>query len=445
MGFFALGVNHTTASVDLREKVAFSPERLATALHEACAVCHLNDLVILSTCNRTEIYAMTQQPDLLLDWLAQFNGLQRTDLLQHVYQFDNESAITHLIRVASGLDSMVLGEPQIFGQVKHALQLARQAGTVGNPLSRLFEHAFYAAKKVRSETAVGEQAISMGYAVVQLAQQVFSSLNQTTALIVAAGEMNTLVARHLVEQDVGRILICNRSVERAVQLADELMARVPVEIIPFDQLADALPRADIVSSCTGSLHQIIQASDVKQALKKRRFKPMLMVDLAVPRDIDQAVSRLNDVYLYDVDHLQTVIEGNLAQRRQAALEAEVMVSQLSAQFIRQQRSEQATPHIVAYRRHIEQLKSSELDKAKQLLLQGQDAGQVLERLANALTAKLAHAPSQLVRQAAMHENPEILEWSMTALGIETPIPREEATEDNLRAADGQPGNELLKP
>lgn len=445
MGFFALGVNHTTASVDLREKVAFSPERLATALHEACAVCHLNDLVILSTCNRTEIYAMTQQPDLLLDWLAQFNGLQRTDLLQHVYQFDNESAITHLIRVASGLDSMVLGEPQIFGQVKNALQLARQAGTVGNPLSRLFEHAFYAAKKVRSETAVGEQAISMGYAVVQLAQQVFSSLNQTTALIVAAGEMNTLVARHLVEQDVGRILICNRSVERAVQLADELMARVPVEIIPFDQLADALPRADIVSSCTGSLHQIIQASDVKQALKKRRFKPMLMVDLAVPRDIDQAVSRLNDVYLYDVDHLQTVIEGNLAQRRQAALEAEVMVSQLSAQFIRQQRSEQATPHIVAYRRHIEQLKATELDKAKQLLLQGQDAGQVLERLANALTAKLAHAPSQLIRQAAMHENPEILEWSMTALGIETPNPREEATEDNLRVADGQPGNKLIKP
>lgn len=445
MGFFALGVNHTTASVDLREKVAFSPERLATALHEACAVCHLNDLVILSTCNRTEIYAMTQQPDLLLDWLAQFNGLQRTDLLQHVYQFDNESAIIHLIRVASGLDSMVLGEPQIFGQVKHALQLARQAGTVGNPLSRLFEHAFYAAKKVRSETAVGEQAISMGYAVVQLAQQVFSSLNQTTALIVAAGEMNTLVARHLVEQDVGRILICNRSVERAVQLADELMVRVPVEIIPFDQLVDALPRADIVSSCTGSLHQIIQASDVKQALKKRRFKPMLMVDLAVPRDIDQAVSRLNDVYLYDVDHLQTVIEGNLAQRRQAALEAEVMVSQLSAQFIRQQRSEQATPHIVAYRRHIEQLKSNELDKAKQLLLQGQDAGQVLERLANALTAKLAHAPSQLVRQAAMHENPEILEWSMTALGIEAPNPREEAIEDNLRVADGQPGNKLIKP
>jgi glutamyl-tRNA reductase len=421
MGFFALGVNHTTASVDLREKVAFSPERLATALHEACAFCHLNDLIILSTCNRTEIYALTEQPGLLLDWLAQFNGLRRDDLLQHVYQFDNESAITHLIRVASGLDSMVLGEPQIFGQVKHALQLARQAGTVSHSLSRVFEHAFYAAKKVRSETAVGEQAVSMGYAVVQLAQQVFSNLNQTTALIVAAGEMNTLVARHLVEQDVGRILICNRSAERAVLLADELIARVPVEIVPFDQLAAALPRADIVSSCTGSLHQVIAVSEVKNALKQRRFRPMLMVDLAVPRDIDQAVSRLNDVYLYDVDHLQTVIDGNLAQRRQAALEAEVMVSQLSAQFFRQQRSEQATPYIVAYRKHIEQLKNSELDKAKQLLTQGQDAGQVLERLANTLTAKLAHAPSQLVRQAAMHENPEMLEWSMSALGIEAPL------------------------
>lgn len=418
MGFYALGVNHTTASVGLREKVAFSPERLATALHDACRCCDLHDLVILSTCNRTEIYALTSQPEMLLDWLAQFNGLQRSDLLQHVYQFDNEQAITHLMRVASGLDSMVLGEPQIFGQVKHALQLARQAGTVGSQLSRLFEQAFYAAKKVRSETAVGEQAISMGYAVVQLAQQVFSSLSQTTALIVAAGEMNTLVARHLVEQHVGRILICNRSAERAMILADELMARVPVEIIPFDRLADVLPRADIVSSCTGSLHQIIGANAVKQALKKRRFKPMLMVDLAVPRDIDQAVSRLNDVYLYDVDHLQTVIEGNLAQRRQAALEAEVMVSQLSAQFIRQQQSEQATPYIVAYRKHIEQLKSSELEKARQLLAQGQDAGQVMERLANALSAKLAHAPSQLVRQAAMHENPELLDLIVQGLGVE---------------------------
>ncbi len=418
MGFFALGVNHTTASVDLREKVAFTSERLADALQDACAFCQINDVVILSTCNRTEIYALTEHPDRVLDWLAHFNGLRRDNLLQHVYQFDNEAAINHIIRVASGLDSMVLGEPQIFGQVKNALQLAKEANTVSHQFGRVFDHAFYAAKKVRTETAVGEQAVSMGYAVVQLAQQVFSRLSETTALIVAAGEMNTLVARHLVDQGIGKLLICNRSADRAMLLADELKSRLAVEIVPFEQLAYALGQADIISSCTGSRHQIIEASDVKRVLKQRRYKPMLMVDLAVPRDIDRNVAKLDGVYLYDVDHLQTVIDGNLAQRQQAALEAEVMVSQLSAQYIRQQRSEQATPYIVAYRKHVEQLKLSELEKAKQMLNQGQNPEQVMQRLANNLAAKLAHAPSQMVRQAAMHDNPEVLEWTLQELAIE---------------------------
>lgn len=417
MGFFALGVNHTTASVDLREKVAFTSERLTDALQDACSFCQINDVVILSTCNRTEIYTYTEQPDIVLDWLAHFNGLKRDDLLQHVYQFDNEAAINHVIRVASGLDSMVLGEPQIFGQVKNAVQDAKDANTVSTQFARVFDHAFYAAKKVRTETAVGEQAVSMGYAVVQLAQQVFSRLSETTALIVAAGEMNTLVARHLVDQGVGRLLICNRSMDRAMLLADTLKSRLPVEVVPFDQLADVLAQADIISSCTGSRYQIIETKHVQRALKQRRYKPMLMVDLAVPRDIDRAVAKLDGVYLYDVDHLQTVIDGNLAQRQQAALEAEVMVSQLSAQYIRQQRSEQAAPYIVAYRKHVEQLKSIELEKARQMLSQGQDAEQVMQRLANSLAAKLAHAPSQMVRQAAMHDNPEVLEWTVQELAI----------------------------
>ena len=419
MGFFALGVNHTTASVDLREKVAFTPERLTLALHDACHFCQINDVVILSTCNRTEVYAYTEQPEKVLNWLAQFNGLDRDDLLQHVYQFDNEAAINHLIRVSSGLDSMVLGEPQIFGQVKTAMQYAKEAKTAGHQFCRVFEHAFYAAKKVRTETAVGEQAVSMGYAVVQLAQQVFTRLSETTALIVAAGEMNTLVARHLVDQGVGRLIICNRSLDRATVLADEFKNRLPVSIVPFEQLAESLSQADIISSCTGSRDQVIQVSDVKRALKRRRYKPMLMVDLAVPRDIDRSVSKLDDVYLYDVDHLQTVIDGNMAQRQQAALEAEVMVSQLSAQYVRQQRSEQAAPYIVAYRKQVEQLKSVELEKARFMLSQGQNPEQVLERLAHSLTAKLAHAPSQMVRQAAMHDNPEVLEWTIQELAIDS--------------------------
>lgn len=417
MGLFALGINHTTASVDLREKVAFTPERLATALNEASVACQLNDLVILSTCNRTELYAITEQPELLLSWLAHSNGLTSDSLLQHVYQFDNEAAINHLMRVASGLDSMMLGEPQIFGQVKNALQLAKQHGSVSPALNRVFENTFYAAKKVRSETAVGEQAISMGYAVVQLAQQVFSDLADTTALIVAAGEMNTLVARHLVEHGVGRLLICNRGHERAANLAEELSSRVQVEIIPFDQLAANLYRADIVSSCTGSLHTIIELTQVKAALKKRRYQPMLMVDLAVPRDIDTTVADLDGVYLYGVDNLQDVIEGNLSQRQQAAVEAEVMVSQLAAQFMRQQRSEQAGPYIALYRQQAEQIKTTELEKAKQLLQQGVAPEQILERLSNALTAKLLHTPSQLIRHAAMHDQPEILEWTLHEFGM----------------------------
>lgn len=415
MGFFAIGVNHTTASVELREKVAFNPERLSIALGHACNYCQISNIVILSTCNRTEMYAITNQPDRLINWLAEFNQLSVSHLLQHVYQFDNEAAVKHLIRVASGLDSMMLGEPQIFGQVKQAFQTAVQTGTVSNELKRIFEHGFYAAKKVRTETAIGEQSVSMGYAVVQLAQQVFSHLNQTTALLVAAGEMNTLVARHLVEHGVGQVLICNRSDERARQLANELMSSVPVEVVPFDQLAQVLPKADIVSSCTGSLHQVIHVNDVKQALKKRRYKPMLMVDLAVPRDIDQQVARLDDVYLYDVDHLQSVIEGNLVQRQQAALEAEVLASQLSAQFVRQQRGEQAVPYIVAYRQYVEQLKIQELEKARQALHSGQNPEQVMERLAHGLSAKLMHAPSQLIRQAAMHEQPEVLDWTLQEL------------------------------
>ncbi|MEY2864423.1 MAG: hypothetical protein RLY58_2130 [Pseudomonadota bacterium] len=417
MGFFALGINHTTASVALREQVAFVSEHLATALQQACAACQINDLVILSTCNRTELYALTDHPDRLSAWLSASHGLSDAELMPHVYQHYDEAALTHLMRVASGLDSMMLGEPQILGQVKTAFQSARDAGVVTPALGQIFDQAFYAAKKVRTETAVGAQAVSMGFAVVQLARQVFSELPKTTALLVAAGEMNTLVGRHLAEQGVGRVLICNRSPERAQTLAQELSSRVAVEVIPFDQLSMVLSRADIVSSCTGSLHMVIGLAAVKLALKKRRHQPMLMVDLAVPRDIDPQIGQLDDVYLYTVDDLQGVIEGNLAQRRQAAVEAEVMVSQLAAQMLQQQRTRQAGPVIAQYRQQAEQLRQHELDKALQALTQGQPVDQVLERLSVALTAKLAHAPSQVIREAAAHPTPEVLACVLTGLGL----------------------------
>lgn len=417
MGFFALGINHTTASVELREQVAFVPEHLAASLQQACAACQLTDLVILSTCNRTELYTITHQPEQLSAWLSSSHGLTQGELLPHVYQYTDEAALSHLMRVASGLDSMMLGEPQILGQVKAAFAHAKNAGVVTSAMGQIFDQAFHAAKKVRTETAVGSQAVSMGFAVVQLSRQVFSHLPDTTAMLVAAGEMNTLVARHLADQGVGRLLICNRSPERGAALAQELSGRVTVEVLPFDQLAANLHRADIVSSCTGSLHTVIGLAEVKAALKKRRHQPMLMVDLAVPRDIEPSIGKLDDVYLYTVDDLQGVIEGNMAQRRQAAVEAEVMVSQLAAQVIAQQRSRQVGPSIAQYRQQADQLRQQELDKALHALQQGQSAEDVLARLSQSLTAKLVHAPSQMMKDAALHESVDVLPFVLQGLGV----------------------------
>ncbi|MFX4309806.1 glutamyl-tRNA reductase [Acinetobacter soli] len=415
MSFFALGVNHQTASVELREQVAFNAERLRDLLTQQHRHADLNDMVVVSTCNRTEVYAMTEHADLILNWLAETNGIEIKQLLHHVYRYQDAQAVTHLMRVASGLDSLMLGEPQILGQVKSALALSKDAQTVSSDLNRIFEYAFYAAKRVRSETAVGSHAVSMGYAVAQLALQVFSQPEKLTVMMVAAGEMNTLVAKHLAEMGVAKVIICNRSQARAEQLSQEIAHQVEVEIIAFDQLADNLHRADVVSSCTGSLHQVIFYQDIKAALKKRRYNQMLLVDLAVPRDIDPKVETLDGVYLYGVDDLQSVIDENLAQRRQAAVEAEVMVSQLASQLLTQQKILQAGSTIHAYRAHSEQQQQLELGKALAALQKGQAPEEVMTQLAHRLTQKLMHPTSILLREAAQHEHPDYFEWMKNQL------------------------------
>lgn len=415
MSFFALGVNHQTASVELREQVAFNAERLRDLLTQQHRHADLNDMVVVSTCNRTEVYAMTEHADLILNWLAETNGIEIKQLLHHVYRYQDAQAVTHLMRVASGLDSLMLGEPQILGQVKSALALSKDAQTVSSDLNRIFEYAFYAAKRVRSETAVGSHAVSMGYAVAQLALQVFSQPEKLTVMMVAAGEMNTLVAKHLAEMGVAKVIICNRSQARAEQLSQEIAHQVEVEIISFDQLADNLHRADVVSSCTGSLHQVIFYQDIKAALKKRRYNQMLLVDLAVPRDIDPKVETLDGVYLYGVDDLQSVIDENLAQRRQAAVEAEVMVSQLASQLLTQQKILQAGSTIHAYRAHSEQQQQLELGKALAALQKGQAPEEVMTQLAHRLTKKLMHPTSILLREAAQHEHPDYFEWMKNQL------------------------------
>lgn len=389
MSFFALGVNHQTASVELREQIAFNPEKLSALLAEQSQHPELNDLVVVSTCNRTEVYAMSEHPEQVLDWLAHVNGIDAKQLSRHVYRYENAQAVSHLMRVASGLDSLMLGEPQILGQVKTALSLAKDSHTVSQQLNRIFEYAFYAAKRVRSETAVGSHAVSMGYAVAQLALQVFSHPEKLTVMVVAAGEMNSLVAKHLAEMGVAKILICNRTRARAEALAQEIAHRVEVEIIEFDQLAANLHRADVISSCTGSLHQVIAYPEVKAALKKRRYQQMLLVDLAVPRDIDPKIENLDGVYLYGVDDLQSVIDENLAQRRQAAVEAELMVNQLVTELVTHQKVQQAGATIHAYREHGESLRQEELNLAMARIAKGEDAAQVMQEFSYRLTQKTA--------------------------------------------------------
>ena len=410
MSFFALGVNHQTASVELREQIAFNPEKLSALLAEQSQHPELNDLVVVSTCNRTEVYAMSEHPEQVLDWLAHVNGIDAKQLSRHVYRYENAQAVSHLMRVASGLDSLMLGEPQILGQVKTALSLAKDSHTVSQQLNRIFEYAFYAAKRVRSETAVGSHAVSMGYAVAQLALQVFSHPEKLTVMVVAAGEMNSLVAKHLAEMGVAKILICNRTRARAEALAQEIAHRVEVEIIEFDRLAANLHRADVISSCTGSLHQVIAYPEVKAALKKRRYQQMLLVDLAVPRDIDPKIENLDGVYLYGVDDLQSVIDENLAQRRQAAAKAELMVNQLVTELVTHQKVQQAGATIHAYREHGESLRQEELNLAMARIAKGEDAAQVLQEFSYRLTQKLLHPTSILLREAAKGDEPECFEF-----------------------------------
>ena len=410
MSFFALGVNHQTASVELREQVAFNPEKLMQILSAQSQNPALNEMVVVSTCNRTEVYAMSESAEQVLQWLAESNGLDVKQLGNHVYRYENADAVTHLMRVASGLDSLMLGEPQILGQVKTALALAKDAKTVSANLNRIFEYAFYAAKRVRSETAVGSHAVSMGYAVAQLALQVFARPERLTVMVIAAGEMNSLVAKHLAEMGVEKIIICNRTRARAEKLAQEITHRVKVEIIEFSELAANLHRADVISSCTGSLHQVIHFPDVKAALKKRRYEQMLLVDLAVPRDIDAKVESLDGVYLYGVDDLQSVIDENLAQRRQAAVEAEVMVNRLATELMTQQKVNQAGGMIQQYRTQGEHIRQEELAWALERIQKGENVEQVMQAMSVRLANKLMHPPSILLREAAKAEDPSHFEF-----------------------------------
>lgn len=399
MAFIALGINHKTASVDVRERVAFSPDQLVAALHQLCREVGSREAAILSTCNRSELYLEMEklQPQDILSWLANYHSVSLEDLQMCYYSHEDADAVKHMMRVACGLDSLVLGEPQILGQMKSSYAVAREAGTLGPLLGRLFQATFSTAKTVRTDTAIGENPVSVAFAAVSLAKQIFSNLGKSQALLIGAGETITLVAKHLHEQGVEKIVVANRTLERAANVAQEFGGQA----VLLADIPDILPHSDIVISSTASQLPILGKGAVERALKLRRHKPIFMVDIAVPRDIEAEVGELDDVYLYTVDDLHEVVAENLKSRQAAANAAESLVQQGTQDFMQRLRELDAVDVLRAYRQQAETLRDDELQKALRSLGNGVSAEDVLAQLARGLTNKLLHAPSvQLKRLSA---------------------------------------------
>ncbi len=395
---YALGLNHQTAPLPIREKVVFHVERLREALAEAKRSLGA-ETAILSTCNRTELYLAGEKPEAAADWLARYHSLGAAELAPYLYSLPSEQAVRHAFRVASGLDSMVLGEPQILGQMKEAARQAESAGTLGTVLHKLFQRSFAVAKEVRSTTNVGAASVSMAAAAVKLAARIFPSLREQSVLFIGAGDMIELCATHFAAQGPARITVANRTVERASRLAHRFNGGA----IELRTLAEHLHEHDIVVSCTASSLPILGKGLVERALRARRRRPIFMVDLAVPRDIEPEVGELDDVFLYTVDDLAGIVSANLDSRRSAVEQAEAIIDTQVGQFMHWMQARENVPLIRALRDQAEEARKHEVERALRLLHRGEDPAQVLETLSQGLTNKLMHAPTQALGESAGDE------------------------------------------
>ena len=407
MHLLAFGINHHTAPVDIREKAAFASDNLVSALHEVTGNGGASEAAIVSTCNRTELYCGLDpvHDELVIDWFCHYHRLNRSDIHPYLYQHPDQAAVKHLFRVAAGLDSMILGEPQILGQMKEAFATAHKAGATGKILNRLFQQTFTVAKQVRTDTAIGASAVSVASAAVRLAKQIFNQLSEQTVLLIGAGDMIDLCARHLKEQGVGHMIVANRTVERAQLVANQFGA----EAISLAEMPLRLADADIVISSTASQLPILGKGAVERALKSRKHRPMFLVDIAVPRDIETEVAELNDVYLYTIDDLKEVVQENMESRQEAAREAEKIIDTQVVDFMRWVKSLDAVPTIRALRESADALREAELERARQRLARGDEPAKVIEQLARALTNKFTHAPTDVLRKADHDGNSALLE------------------------------------
>ncbi len=406
MALIALGINHNTAPVEVREAVSFAPGQMQDALTDLCESLGVREAAILSTCNRTEIYTdlVAADASVLLDWLSRYHRASIASLTASHYSFAGPDAVRHMMRVASGLDSLVLGEPQILGQMKSAYAVASQCGSLGPSLYTTFHKVFSVAKRVRSETAIGENPVSVAYAAVTLAQQIFSNLKKDTALLIGAGETIELVARHLAEQGLRKMIVANRTLDNALALA----GRFNGEAILLAEIPEHLHRADIVISSTASQLPILGKGAVESALKRRKHKPIFMVDIAVPRDIEAEVGQLGDVYLYTVDDLREVIDENMRSREQAAEIAAGIIEEGVAHFERERRSQSAVTTVKAFRQAIEELRDAEVAKALRQMQSGAAPEDVVMQLARNLSNKIMHKPTHQLKRASVEGEPELI-------------------------------------
>lgn len=418
MSLIVLGINHKTATVKLREKVAFSPQQLHEALLAFKTRGIVESGVIISTCNRTEIYCEILDTDCepLIHWLKEFHQLDDDTLLPCLYTYTDRCAVQHLMRVACGLDSLVLGEPQILGQVKQAYAESLHIDIISGSLERLFHKTFAVAKRVRTETDIGGNAVSVAFAACSLARQIFESLETTTALLVGAGETIELVAKHLVEHQCKQLIVANRTRERAASLANAFGAKV----IALEEIPQSMQYADIVISSTAAPLPIIGKGMVEKALRIRRHQPMLLIDIAVPRDIEEEVGELSDAYLYTVDDLHSIVEKNRQQRKVAAIQAEAIIEEESDAFMTWMRSQTAVESIKQYRMQSIACKEILLKKGLHALSCGADPEKVMIELSNKLTNKLIHAPTKAMQDAARNEDEHLLAKLRQSFDLDLP-------------------------
>ncbi len=416
MVLILVGVNHKTAPIELRERIAIGREELAEATRALANAPGIGECLIVSTCNRVELLVAAEDERAPLgDFLSGYFRIERGEIEPHLYEYRDKEAVRHLFRMAASLDSMVVGEPQILGQVKEAFAVARAAGAVGRQLEHLLQSAFAAAKKARTETGIGANTVSIASVAVDMARKIFGSLQGRTVFLVGAGKMSELAARHLAQQGAGTILVCNRTRDRAARVAEAFGGRV----IPFEQLYEAASEADIVISSTGAPHPIFRREHGQAFLHKRRNRPMFFIDIAVPRDVDPAMNKLDGIFVYDIDDLQQVASAHMEERDRQAIDAEALIEAEVERFHERQRAVIVAPAIVALQRRAEEIRQGEIERSRARLgdLTPEQAAAV-EALTRGLVNKFLHPPMQAIKQAAREGDSARLdvlcdEWSVS--------------------------------